>query len=132
MGCSPGLWTDLVPARCLRLGALSLWTLGLGESLGLDLGGRRTLGLRTLPLWPLDHDRLWLGMGPRPDRALPLLRPGARSIRRHAALRPRDFDRRQRLVPARSTRAVLSDLPQHAVARSSAGRIRSAGGRDHH
>ncbi len=39
--------------------------LGLGCSLGLDLGGGRAVGFCALPLWPLGQLRGTLGLGPR-------------------------------------------------------------------
>ena len=48
------------------LGALPLRPVGLAAALGLDLGGRRALGLRAVPLWPLAvvGRALVLGAGP--------------------------------------------------------------------
>jgi hypothetical protein len=62
---------------------------GSGSTLGLDLGGRRALGLRALPLRPLDADRPALGLGARAGGAPSGVRAGAGTVRR----------RRQRLEP---------------------------------
>src|SRR5437588_991960 len=43
-----------------RLGPLSVWTLGLGTLLWLDVGLLRAMGLGTLSLWPLVCSRRFL------------------------------------------------------------------------
>src|ERR1700733_10959398 len=45
------------------MGALYLRALGLDQSLGLDLGRRRALGICAFPLWPLGLRRRFLGLG---------------------------------------------------------------------
>src|SRR6516225_1104039 len=45
------------------MGSLSLRTLGLHWALGLDLGRRRTLGIRTFPLRPLGFREQWMVLG---------------------------------------------------------------------
>ena len=50
-------------SRGRRLGALPRRTLGMGRPVGLDVGGRRALGLRRLPLRPLDEHEWHVGLG---------------------------------------------------------------------
>src|ERR1019366_2155646 len=59
-----GLWRGLVSARLADLGPLSGRSVGVCRALGLDLGGRRSMGFRTLPLRPLGSYRVALGLGP--------------------------------------------------------------------
>src|SRR5438477_13215600 len=57
------LWSGVgAGSRKLRMGSLSLRPLGMDQPLGLDLGGRRVMGLRALSLWTLGLCRL-LGLG---------------------------------------------------------------------
>ena len=74
------------PGRA-RLGALPGRALGLRAAVGLDLGGRRTVGVRPIPLRPLDRAARPLGLDPgirsRPLRALPGVRPRAGDVPRH-------------------------------------------------
>ena len=60
-GRHAGLWPGLVSAGGSRLGAVSAWALGVCDAVGLDLGGRCTLGLRAVPLWPLGA--VWAALG---------------------------------------------------------------------
>ena len=55
----------VVPAGSVQLGAVSGRPLGLRCPLGLDLGGQRSVGLRTIPLRPLGAGRRALGLGAR-------------------------------------------------------------------
>ncbi len=65
MGAEPGIWRGVVPAGGRGLGAVSPWPLGLCRTLGLDLGGRGGMGLRAVPLRPLDSGRAALGLDRR-------------------------------------------------------------------
>ncbi len=51
--------------RSRRMGAISLRTLGVGWPVGMDLGGRRALGICSLPLWTVGvrWRRMVLGAG---------------------------------------------------------------------
>ena len=53
-------------SRGRRLGALPRRALGLGRPVGLDLGGRRALGLRRVPLRPLGESARHVGLGAGP------------------------------------------------------------------
>jgi len=65
-----GLRRDLVPQRgAQRLGAVQLRSMGVDGAMGLDLGRRRALGLRAVPLRPLGPRRQPLGLGAGPVRA---------------------------------------------------------------
>ena len=101
-----------VPAR---LDPLLERPLGLGCSLGLDVGGGRAVGFCALPLWPLGQLRGTLGLGPRTaslslrrrNPADLLARPGSlcgRGRRRHFHL----HRGRRRMVPARPARGLSS------------------------
>src|ERR1022692_4497085 len=72
------VWTGLVSEwRGGRVGSLWRWTLGLGGAVGVDVGGSRTVGLRSLPLWTVGIYRLAVGVGTRARRRGPRLRPRA-------------------------------------------------------
>ncbi len=66
-----GDWTYICSIRlCLAsrrhgtwMGALPLWPLDLGRSLGLDLGGRRAVGFRAISLRTLGTYGKYLGLG---------------------------------------------------------------------
>ncbi len=97
-----------VPGR-VRLGALPRRPLGLGRLLRLDLGRRRALGLGAVPLRELVPQRgLRLGMVPAAARVLRALaaRAGRVHLVRRRRLEPGLRQRRHRLVPARTVRAV--------------------------
>ena len=68
-------------SRGRRLGALPRRTLGMDRPVGLDVGGRRAVGLRRLPLRPLDeHERhVGLGTGSRAQPGLLRARHWSRS-----------------------------------------------------
>src|SRR5262249_34684770 len=60
-----GLWTGVGAASGAGLGSLSIWPLGMDCAMGMDVGGRRALGLCSVPLRPvgLRAKRLGLGSG---------------------------------------------------------------------
>ncbi len=60
---SPQVRGGLVSAGRAGLGAVPTRPLGLCRSLGLDVGRRRALGVRAVPLRPLGVDRRALGLG---------------------------------------------------------------------
>ena len=96
-----------------RLGALPRRTLGMGRPLGLDLGGRRALGLRRVPLRPLDESSRNVGVGARSGAQSGLLRPGAGRVRRRQQLPDRDLQwqrRWRRMVPACAARSLSTVL----------------------
>ena len=64
-----------------RLGALSRWSLDVDRSLGLDVGGRRAVGLRRVPLRPVDEPAWEMGLGARSRAHSGLLCPGAGRVR---------------------------------------------------
>ena len=88
---TPDLRRDLGADLGARgLGALSLRTLGVDRALGLDLGGRRSLGLRSLPLWPLGLVERRMGLGSWTARLLEsLLCSGAGGLDWRPGLRRR-------------------------------------------
>src|SRR5260370_23083823 len=101
-----------------RLGSLSRRALALDRAVGLDLGGRSALGIRSLPLWALGV--LWrpLGLDTRTLWRNPPVRAGAGGVGRW---RKRWWFRFQpeflhwhvpggRLVPAGPARTVFSVL----------------------
>ena len=124
----------LVPdARGRRLGAVSRWSLGLGGSLGLDLGGRRALGLRRHALRPVGERERSVGMDPGSGPEPRGLRAGARGLRGRRqlpALDRRRQRRRDRLVPARSARSLPSVV--HGEPRLLRERQSQQHGRQHH
>ncbi len=96
-----------------RLGALPRRPLGMDRPLGLDLGGRRALGLRRVALRPLDESARNMGLGPRPSANTRLLRPGARRVCRRRQLSAIHFHRHRRwsrMVPARAARGLSTSL----------------------
>ena len=70
-----------------RLGAVPRRSLGVGRPLGLDLGGRRALGLRRVPLRSLGEPRRHVGMGAGSDPQPGVLRAGAGGLRRRRRIR---------------------------------------------
>ena len=115
----PGYGNVWVPNRvCCRLDAVPRRTLGMGRSVGLDLGGRCALGFRRVPLRPLGELERNVGLGAG-SRAQPgRLRAGAGRFRRRQQLPAFDLERkrrRSRVVPARAARglpAVVSGQPR--------------------
>ena len=88
--------------------------LGVGAPLGLDLGRRRAVGLRAVPLRPLGLPPQCLVLGARHLRRPPGLRAGAGGVGRRPAHRRLDLGRRRRagrLVPARAARGLRAGLP---------------------
>ncbi len=66
VGHGPDLRRGLVPdIGAGRLGALPRGPLGLDRALGLELGGRRALGICAVSLWALGPPRRPLGLGAR-------------------------------------------------------------------
>ena len=57
------------------LGSLSLRSLGLCRSVGLDLGGRRALGICSIPLWSLGIGARRMVLGPGTSRSRPVWAP---------------------------------------------------------
>src|SRR5580704_3493687 len=87
----------------------------------MDLGGRRALGIRSLPLWPLGGFWSLLGMGTRAVLGTAFLRARPGGLVWRAALwhwlrlwrRIRLWLwRRIRLVPVRIRRAILPVVPR--------------------
>ena len=109
-----GLRQRLVPESSgHRLGAVSRRPLGMGRPLGLDLGGRRALGLRRVALRPLDESARNMGLGTRPCANPRLLRPGTRRVCRRRQLSAIHFHRHRRwsrMVPARAARGLSTSL----------------------
>src|SRR5215472_10331073 len=105
-----GVWACLVSGECAsRLGALQLWLLELGCSLGLDLDRLRSLGFHSFPLWTLGVR--WRGLGLVPGTLLwsPDLWTGVRRFPRWGL---GFWIRRWRgLVPAGLGRAILPLVP---------------------
>src|SRR5262245_42230221 len=64
-----GVWPGVGAIRCPdRLGAVSRRALGMGRTLGLDLGRSRALGVRALSLWALGERARAMGLGARSAR----------------------------------------------------------------
>jgi len=78
---SDGKGATAFPAWTLRLGAVQRRALGLGRPVGLDVGGRRTLGLRSDPLRTLGAHAGNVGLGARACAHPGLLRTGAGGVR---------------------------------------------------
>ena len=112
-----GLWQRLgADLGGERLGALSPGTLELDRAVGLDLGRRRAVGLRTVPLRPLGLRAQSLVLGARSGPRAARLRTGAGRLCRWQQFP--DFGRRwralarHRLVSARPRRGVSTRLPR--------------------
>ncbi len=87
------------------LGAVPRGSLGVDRSLGLDVGGRRALGLRAVSLRPLGVLARPLGVGAGPRRGASVLRSRAGCLRECRA------GRRTGLVPAGAAGAVSPLVP---------------------
>src|SRR5215813_4926562 len=91
---------------CRRLGAVSLWTLGLCITLGLDLGRRRTLGFCSLPLWSVVLYRKQLVLGAWTSRGQACLFASSCCLRWRWRIQ-----RRCGMVSARSGRSLRALVP---------------------
>ena len=100
--------------------------LGLGAPVGLDLGRRRAVGLRAVPLRPLGLSPQRLVLGARHLRRAPGVRAGAGGVGRRPAHRRLDLDRRRprRSAGSRSRRARSTCRPT-APARATCSRSTS-------
>ena len=86
---------DADPCR-RRLDAVPRWPLGLGRSVGLDLGRRRALGLCRVALRPLGQHQRQLGLGARPAARTGGVCAGAGGIRRRQELAGLDLGGQRR------------------------------------
>src|SRR5271165_938780 len=94
------------------MGPISLWTLGVGRAVGLDLGGQCALGVRPLPLWALGADRAALGLAAGTDRGCADLRAGVRRVHRRSGIFSGLWRWRWScVVPAWAGRAILPLVP---------------------
>ena len=103
------------------LGAVPLRPLGVDPTLGLDLGRRRAVGLRAVPLRALDLSRQPVVLGARPLGRAAGVRAGARRLGRRAAGRRVGLGQHRterRLVPARAARGLRAALPRDAELRA--------------
>ena len=105
-------------SRVCRLDAVPRRTLGMGRSVGLDLGRRCALGIRRVSLRPLGELQREMGVGAGPRAQPGRLRAGIGRFRRRQQLSAFDFERKRRrgrVVPARAARrlpAVVSGQPR--------------------
>ncbi len=79
--------------------------LGMDRPVGLDVGGRRAVGLRRVPLRPLDRPRRHVGLGAGSGTREGDLRAGAGGVRGRQQLPARDFGRQRRRA-SRGSRSV--------------------------
>src|SRR5690348_12912454 len=77
-----GQWDTVSDLGAGRLGAVPLRPLGMDRSVGLDLGGRPAVGLRTLPLRPLGLRPQSLGLGAGTVARASGVRAGTGGVRR--------------------------------------------------
>jgi FecR protein len=106
-----GLWHMLAAHRPgSGLGAIPFRTLDLGRSLGLDVGGKRTLGIRSIPLWTLGFRRDRMDMGSGTQRCAAGLCSGIGGLGWWRARVPLFCGRRSGMVPAGSGRSISSGL----------------------
>src|SRR5205085_2399701 len=85
------------------MGSVSLRTLGLDRSLGMDMGGRCPLGIRSFPLRPLSRFRRLLGLGSRTVLGTALVCSGPGGLVWRSAIWLRIW-----MVPAGLWRTILS------------------------
>lgn len=118
MAHGPDLWPGVVSERrCRGLGSVSLRALGVRCPVGMDVGGRRTLGLCALSLWTLGvrGRRLglgsWTGSGRGSGLRAARVRSGAGGIRRRGRIRCGHRHRRSR----RSRRGLVSSGPARCM-----------------
>src|SRR5262245_50359168 len=75
------LWRRLVPDQCrCRMGPVSIWTLGLRSTVGLDLDRQCELGFHALSLWTLGLCTQRVGLGPWRLCGTPVLFARARRL----------------------------------------------------
>ena len=99
----------------VRLGAVSIRPLGMGQSLGLDLDRRRALGLCTVSLRPMGEPAQPLVLGARTAPRATGLCAGARRVDRQSARWLLRGGLPGPLVPARAARSVCAELSTHAA-----------------
>ena len=98
--------------RRVRMGSLSLRSLGLCWPVGLDLDRRRALGIRSLPLRALGVRRQRLVLGSWTGRCPSDLGAGAGGIRGRRSGFPLLRRRWRGMVPARSGRSLSPRIPR--------------------